>query len=317
MITRIFTTGGVTLAALIGAGLTFGQDKAADKAAEEQLAAKELHSSGAMYVLRGEDEVKKASDAAEARLKDYKISAARERGALKASMDRRAMAAELTKQRDALKKEMDEQMPVLQAQIQQLQQQHNALQLQSNQMSGGGRSRMGRMANYQFQGPLNQLNMQIQALQGQSKQYTATYNELGNQIKQLTATPGSAADPKAKADDPTGAGSAAPAYGKPDLTSEERKEAYVKALGALRTAVDATKEKYAGLADDAEVKDALATLSTRSARITYVLGPSKRFLDTVKALEEAEARVASNTIIEDPKPADSAAKRKAKTAKRK
>ena len=49
-----------------------------------------------------------------------------------------------------------------------------------------------------------------------------------------------------------------------------------------------------------------------------MLGPSKKYLDTVKSLEEAEAKVASDTIIEAPKPAVSAsAKRKAKMAKKK
>ena len=47
-----------------------------------------------------------------------------------------------------------------------------------------------------------------------------------------------------------------------------------------------------------------------------MLGPSKKFRDTVKALEQAEAKVASDTIIEQPRAADSA-KRKTKMAKKK
>ena len=50
------------------------------------------------------------------------------------------------------------------------------------------------------------------------------------------------------------------------------------------------------LAADPTVKSALASLDQHSAKIKHVLGPSKRFLDTVKSLEEAEKKLASDTL---------------------
>ena len=143
---RMFAPWGVALAALACAGLSSGQDKAADdpgKVAEEQLAAKDLHRSAAMYVARGEDEVKKASDAAELRLKEYRLAVARERGAVQDLMT-------LTKQRDALKQQIDQTMPTIKAQVQALQQQQAAIRMQAGAVQGG-RNRYGRMAGNQIQ----------------------------------------------------------------------------------------------------------------------------------------------------------------------
>jgi len=309
----MITLWGVALAVLVGAGLSFGQDKAAVepfKAAEDLLTAKELHPSAALYVSRGEDEVKKASEAADARLKEYRLAAAHERGALQDIIDRKAMATELTKQRDALKQQMDQAVPNLRAQIQALQQQQNAIRMQSGSTGGYG-NRYARQQSSMVNTQVNQLNMPISALNAEINQYTMTYNELNNEIKQLSTQP----DPKSnpKADD-----ASKTSFQKPASTSTDKKEAYVKALGELRKHVDETNKKYTALADDSEVKGALETLSQRSAKIKYLLGPSKKFHDTVKALEEAEAKVASDTIIEAPRPAVSAsAKKKAKMAKKK
>jgi hypothetical protein len=298
---------GVALAVLAGAGLSFGQGKAADdpgKAAEGQLNAKELHRSASMYVLNGEDVVKKASDTAEARLKEYRLAAAREKGALRDTLDKKSLAAELTKERDELKKQIDQTMPEIQAQVQVLRQQQAQLQMQMNSMRGGS-NRYAQMGIRQLQADSNQLSAQINMIQAQGNQLQVAYNQLGEQIKQLNSRPDTKSDDASK-----------PAI-KPAVTSSESyRESYVQALGELRKHVDEAKQKYDALADDAEVKAALATLSQRSAKIKYVLGPSKKFLDTVKALEQAEAKVASDTIIEEHKPADSV-KRKAKTAKKK
>ena len=170
-------------------------------------------------------------------------------------------------------------------------------------MGGGGR--YGRQQSSQVNNQVNQLGVQINMLNAQGNQLTMTYNELNNEIKQLNTQP----DPKSDDTSKT-------SFQKPASTSTDRKEAYVKALGELRKHVDLANEKYAALGDDAEVKAALETLSQRSAKIKYVLGPSKKFLDTVKALEQAEAKVASDTIIEEPRAAVSA-KKKTKMAKKK
>ena len=147
-------------------------------------------------------------------------------------------------------------------------------------------------------------------LQAQSQQFTMTYNNLNAQIKELNSQTSAKPDPASKADP-----AAKPETPKPD-SSEDKKESYVKAIGVLRKQVDVAKQKYTVLAEDAEITSALGTLSQRSAKIKYVLGPSKKFHDTVKALEQAEAKIASDTIIDWPRPADSA-KKKSKTARKK
>jgi hypothetical protein len=307
---RMITSWGVAAAVLVGAGLSFGQDKSAlepGKAAEELLAAKDLRPSAAMYIANAEDEVKKASDTADARLKEYRLAAAREKGALRDIMDKKAYAAELTKQRDELKQQMDQALPTLQAQIQTLTQQRNALNMQAGSMAGGGRYTRG--GNSQLHAQANQLSAQINLLQAQGNQLKMTYNELNDQIKQLSAQPDSKTGTK-------GDDASKPASFKTGATSDDLKETYVKAVGNLRKHVDLANQKYAALAGDAEVTSALETLSQRSAKIKYVLGPSKKFLDTIKALEQAEAKIASDTIIDAPKTADSA-KRKTKMAKKK
>jgi hypothetical protein len=217
-------------------------------------------------------------------------------------IDQKAMAKELTKQRDELKQEMDQVIPNLRAQIQALQ-----LQQQTTNMQSGGGRYGGRYARQGSSIANNQFGAQITMLNAQINQYTMNYNALNNEIKQLSTQPTPKSDDASKT-----------SFQKPGSTSADKKEAYVKALGELRKHVDETSKTYTALADDAEVKGALETLSKRSAKITYVLGPSKKFLDAVKALEQAEAKVASDTIIEDPKPAvSSAAKKKAKMAKKK
>ena len=118
---RMIASWGVALAVLFGAGLSFGQDKAAQdpaKAAEALLTSKELRASAAMYIATAEDDVKKAHEAAEARLKEYRQAYARERGALQEIHDKKAYAAELTKERDELKKQMDQALPAIRAQVQ-------------------------------------------------------------------------------------------------------------------------------------------------------------------------------------------------------
>jgi hypothetical protein len=304
--------GGMTLAVLAGAGGSFGQDRAAEdpgKAAEGRLAEKDLRKSGVMYVLFDEDSVKKAADTVEARLKEYRQVVAREKGAVQAELDKRTMIAELTKQREALKQQRDQEMPNIQAQLQTLNQQQAALRLQINSMQGGG-NRYAQMQRSQLQSQSNQLGAQINMLQARGQQFAATLQGLNDQIQQLSARPD--ANSK-KAED-----AAKPAIRRPEVSADDRRESYVRALGQLRKQVDEVTQKYAALAEDADVTAALATLNERSTKIKYELGPSRKFLDTVKALDQAEARVASETILDDPKPAgSSSAKKKAKTARSK
>jgi hypothetical protein len=310
---------GVAVAVLVSTGLSIGQDKdkAADdpaKAADELLVSRGLRRSAELYILRGEDEVRKAADAADARLKEYRLLAARESGVAREMINKASMAAELTKQRDALKKQADQVLPGLKEQIQALNQQRQLLNMQASSMPRGG----GKYARYQtnpYQVQANQVAAQINVLQAQSNELTGQLAMLNNQINLLKAQP----DTQAEAASQPGAGKGASASAsaeRPVASSLERKEAYVEALKALRKLVDPIKEQYATLAEDAEVQAALATLSQKSGRIKYVLGPSKKFQDTVKALEQGEAKVASDNLLEQPKAA-STAKKKTKSAKKK
>src|SRR5262249_51195188 len=161
----------VAVAVLMSTGLSIGQDqdkdKAADdpaKAADKLLVSRDLRRSAEMYILRGEDDVKKAADAADARLKEYRLLAARESGAAREMINKGRRAAELTKQRDALKNQIDQVVPALKEQIQALNQQKAALNIQASQMPRGG----GKYAKYQsnpFQVQANQLTAQINMLQ--------------------------------------------------------------------------------------------------------------------------------------------------------
>src|SRR5581483_12232405 len=95
---KIMVSWGVALTVLLAAGRSFGQDRSASdpaKAAEELLATKELRPSAAMYIARGEDAVKKAAEAADLRLKEYRLAHAREKAAVKEKYDKAAMTVEL------------------------------------------------------------------------------------------------------------------------------------------------------------------------------------------------------------------------------
>jgi prefoldin subunit 5 len=176
--------------------------------------------------------------------------------------------------------------------------------MQINSMQAGG-NRYAQMQVRHLQAQQSQLSNQISMLQAQERQLTGAYNELNAQIKQLEARPDTKSDESSQ-----------PAVKRPVVSSFDRRDDYVKALGELRKQVDAVKEQYAALAEDAEVTAALATLNERSPKIKYVLGPSKKFLDTVKALEQAEAKGGADASFEESKPADTP-KRKTKTAKKK
>ena len=77
--------------------------------------------------------------------------------------------------------------------------------------------------------------------------------------------------------------------------ASNRREAYIQALIDLRALADSTAKSYEELAEDAEVKDALAALS-KPSRPKVTLGPSRTHLANVKILEKAEAGILTETI---------------------
>ena len=77
--------------------------------------------------------------------------------------------------------------------------------------------------------------------------------------------------------------------------ASNRREAYIQALIDLRALADSTAKSYEELAEDAEVKDALAALS-KPNRPKVMLGPSRTHLANVKILEKAEAGILTETI---------------------
>ena len=287
------------LAVLVGAGATYAR---AAEESEQLLAAKKLVRSGSMFLLRAEDDVRKASEAADAKLKEYRRASAWEHDSTRNEADRKTLAAALTKQRTAMKQEMDQFLPQLQGQIREIQQQQQMLNQQRAAMGG---SRVGRMAANQLSSQSSQLGNQINMIQAQSRQITSEYNDMGSRIEMLNPKPGSDLAKYQEAQ-------------KPKVSSKIVKTEYADAVAALRKVVDETKAQYETLAGEADVTAALAKLDQHSSKIKHTLGPSKKFLDTVKTLEQAEKNVADDTL--DPPPAtprhSTTSKRKTKTAKR-
>lgn len=274
---------------------------AAEASAEDVLAGKGLFRSGSLYVLRSEDEVKKAAGAAETRLREYRTAAAREKDAARDEADKKTLIPALVKQRAALKQQYDQAMPAIRAQLQAMTGRQADLRRQIAPMRDAARYTNNNFAaagNNQLVDVHNGLSDQIEELQLQASQLSASYNEVTDRLRLLT-----------RGGDEPGAAEA------PRVSAAQRRESYVEALGELRKSVDETKQKYAALAADAEVKGALASLSRRTAKIKYALGPTKKFLDGAKALEKAEEKVTSGTL-ESTRP-EPTSKRKPRTARRK
>jgi cell division protein FtsB len=234
-----------------------------------------------------------------------------EKDAGRTEAEKKALAADLTKQQAALKQQMNQTLPQLRAQIQLLTQQRAMIGQQMSGAAYGGRGGVGGyggygggVTTYQTYGQVSQLEAQIAMLQAQGDEMVNTFNAMGNQIQQLTS--GARPDtPKAKA-----TGKTAPS------PNDAKRKACDDALAAARKLVDETKATYATLAGDADVKASLGAINKKSATTKYTLGPSKKFQDAIKALEQAEAKAASNAPADEPGPAASP-KRKARTAKRK
>jgi hypothetical protein len=299
---RKLAIGGALVASLASARAAVAADEA-----ERVLAGKGLHLSVATYVLKAEDDVKKAADAAEARLKELRRVVYSEKNASRTEEEKKALLADLTKQRATLKQQMDQTLPQIRAQMQILTQQQNALSLE---MSGSrlGNNRFQRLPSNQTAYEAGGLANQIGMLQMQGEQLVNEFNDLNYQIEQLKPNPGAGAEPpKTK---PGEKPKTSPAV-------QEKLKAYVDAVAALRKLVDETKKQYSTLAEDPKVKAAVDSLNKPSARLKYELGPSKKFQDTVASLEQAEAKIAAKTLTDDPRPTVASPKRKSKVARRK
>jgi hypothetical protein len=296
---RKLAIGGALVASLASARAAVAADEA-----ERVLAGKGLHLSVATYVLKAEDDVKKAADAAEARLKELRRIVYSEKNASRSEAEKKALLADLTKQRAALKQQMDQTLPQIKAQMQILAQQQNQLSLETSG-SRLANNRLSRLPSnqtaYEAGGIANQMSM----LQMQGDQLVNDFNELNYQMEQLKPNPGQEA-PKTKPGEKP----------KPSPAVEEKLKAYVDAVAALRKRVDETKKQYSALAEDPKVKAAVDSLNKPSARLKYELGPSKKFQDTVKSLEQAEATIAAKTLTDDPRPVASP-KKKSKVVRRK
>jgi hypothetical protein len=130
-----------------------------------------------------------------------------------------------------------------------------------------------------------------------------SYNEMNTRIRLLS---GDDEDGKVPLDP------AAP--GSSHASPTELREAYIDALAAVRKIVDDTNQKYKELVGDTELSNTLKSLSKKSAKIKYTLGPSRKFQDLVKAVEQAEQRVTNGSLDE---PAPKASPKRKKSARRK
>jgi hypothetical protein len=272
----------------------------AQQKGDDVLAAKNLRLSGSMLAIQSEDEVKKAAETAQARLKEYRIAAYREKDLNRSAAEKESLIKALTKQRNAVQQQFDRVRPALRAQMQELRQQQAALREQIGPMRDAAiytSNNFARVQNNQLVDVHNGIGDQIEALVMQSNQYVDTLNELGYRIDMLRDGPD------------------ADSSGNSLVSAADKREAYADALKEQRKLVEETRKAYADLAADAEVKSALAALNKRSPKTKYTLGPSKKFQDLAKAMEKAEQQLASGAI-DSAKP-ETAAKRKARPGKRK
>jgi hypothetical protein len=266
------------------------------------LAAKGLHPLGSVFVLKAEDEVLKAVGAVDTKLKDYR----REKDASRTDAEKKALAAELSAQRNVLQQQRNQFLPQIQAQIRALTMQQMAVSQQqagAGQYGTGGRGAVP-LTTTQAAYQMGVLGQQITQLQMQAEQMNAELNELNAQINQLTPRKGSV-QPKNKTDV------------KPPISAvDEKRKALQDAIAEARKVVDKTTKAYSTLGENSQVKSALDDLKqTLSTRPT--LGPSHKMLAAVKALDRAEA-YASNPDQPSGSPKSSSAhKRKLGSAKKK
>jgi clan AA aspartic protease (TIGR02281 family) len=274
---RITTPNGLALALV-----SFATTSLAGGPEDDLLRSKGLRLSGSIYVLPAEDEVKSASEVAAAQLRAYRLADLELKDFERGAAGRKAAIEALTQRRSALNQQYLQTMPGLRAQVQALTRQQAALRRQLpglRQAALYTRNGYAAMQHNQVVEMIEALGDRIDLLQDQGNQLTATLNELTDRLKLLSEggdESGFAREARARAG--------------------RRREAYLQALLELRTLVDATDDRYAALASDAEVTGALEALNRRSKRIEYQLGPRRKYRDCVKALERAEARVTTETL---------------------
>jgi clan AA aspartic protease (TIGR02281 family) len=235
-----------------------------------------------MYVLPAEDAARRAGEVAAAHLRGYRLADLEQKDFEQSSADRKAANEALTRQHSLLNQEYLRTMPGIRAEVQALTRQQAALRQQLRGLREAALytdNPHAAMQHNQIVDTIGALDDRISQLRDHGNQLTATLNELTDRLKLLSEGSDefeSAHDPRARAG--------------------RQREAYLQALLDLRRLVDATNARYAGLADDAEVTGALAAMNQRSTRIKYGLGPSRKYLDCVKELEQAEARVMTDTV---------------------
>ncbi len=156
----------------------------------------------------------------------------------------------------------------------------------------------------QMRSQISQLNQQMASVPRFRGRFASTYaqeqyneclvyrNQLQMQVNQestwLNQLQSQKADPKAKE--------------KVDAEVNDRRDAYHQAILDLRTLADSVTQKYAELAKDSDVKDAIHALG-KGKREKPKLGPSHDFLNNVKVLEKlekAESAAAGDPFQEKP-----------------
>src|SRR5262245_65201728 len=99
---RVVASCGLMVATLaVCAGPAPGEDDP-----EDVLSGKGLHPSGAVYLAKGEDDVKKAWDAADAKLREYRRASAQEKDFARNDAEKKSLAESLKRERAAMKKQL-------------------------------------------------------------------------------------------------------------------------------------------------------------------------------------------------------------------
>jgi hypothetical protein len=251
--------------------------------------------------LKAEDDVLKAVGAAEAKLKDYH----RQKEANRSDDEKRALAVELSMRRNALQQRMNQVLPGIQSQIRALTMQQVVLSQQATAGQYGNAARGSiPLSNVGASYQMNMLGQQIAQLQIQAAEMTAEVNELNRQVNELTPRTVSV-QPKTKPG------------GKPPASAvDQKRKALQDAIAEARKVVDETTKAYATLGEDSQVKSALDNLK-RPLSSKPVLGPSRKMLTAVTALERAEAYAANPDDSSGSPKSPSVYKRKSRSAKTK
>ena len=140
-------------------------------------------------------------------------------------------------------------------------------------------------------------NNYVQAEQAELTAYRNQLNfELGQQNNMLGQVKSHPPDPKLKQ--------------KLDADAQAKTDEFHQAVQDLVQLVDTTREKYAKLAKDDEVKKALAAMELK-VRPSPKLGPSHEFHETIKVVERLEKESGARQPSLDPAPKSSRKSRRA------